>query len=101
MKVLRVYFLAALILMSIYGLGQARPMANSNPAYQQLRKITLSGEAMSVANLVLKRDAGVFTFKTGTFYFTAAVEGKVTGAVFQGQGEFALEPPLLWEKVSL
>jgi hypothetical protein len=82
-------------------IAQEKPAANSNSTYQQLRRIGLSGEAVSVSDFILRRDAGVFTFKTGTFYFTAPVEGKITGAVFLGQGEFALNPPLSYERVSL
>ena len=82
-------------------LAQAPPPPNANAAYQQLRHIGLSGESVNVTDFVLKRDAGTFTFKTGSFYFTAPVEGKITGAVFQGQGEFTLVPPVGYERVSL
>ena len=76
-------------------------MANSDPTYQQLRNIGLSGEVAAASNLVLKRDAGVFTFRSGNFYFLAPVNGKVTGAVFLGNGSFALTPPLEMEKRTL
>src|SRR5207245_9406993 len=74
---------------------------NSDPMYQQLRNIGLSGETASANNLVLKRDAGEFTFKTGVFQFLAPVNGKVTGAVFVGTGSFSMVPPLWSEKRSL
>jgi hypothetical protein len=74
---------------------------NSHAMYQQLRAVTPSGENSSANNLVLQRDAGTFTFKTGTFYFLAPVNGKVTGAVFIGDGSFTLDPPLASEKRSL
>ena len=57
---------------------------NSDPAYQQLRNLTLSGEAVSVTNFELKRDAGTFHLHSGMVCFVSPVQGKVTGAVFAG-----------------
>lgn len=74
---------------------------NSNAMYQQLRTAGPSGESSAVNNLVLQRDAGTFTFKTGNIYFLTPVNGKVTGAIFVGDGSFTLEPPLNSEKHSL
>jgi hypothetical protein len=74
---------------------------NADPTYQQLRTVGLSGEVAAASNLVLKRDAGTFTFRSGTFHFLAPVNGKVTGAVFLGEGSFSLMPPLEMEKKSL
>ncbi len=74
---------------------------NSDPTYQQLRNVGLSGEVAAANNLVLKRDAGTFTFRSGSFQFLAPVNGKVTGAVFVGEGSFSLTPPLEMEKRSL
>ncbi len=67
--------------------------ANSDPAYQALRNVTLSGEAVSVNNVELKRDVGTFHFHSGTLCFLIPVNGKVTGAVFTGEGNFILTPP--------
>lgn len=75
--------------------------ANSDPTYQQLRNVGLSGEVAAANNLVLKRDAGTFTFRSGSLYFLAPVNGKVTGAVFVGDGSFTLAPPLEVEKRTL
>src|SRR5712691_7287922 len=55
----------------------------------------------SVSNLVLKRDAATFTLKSGEIYFLAPVQGRVTGAVFIGEGELTLVPPTEVEKRSL
>ena len=69
------------------------PGPNSDPTYQALRNITLSGEAVSVTNVDLKRDAGKFHLRSGSLCFVTAVNGKVTGAVFTGDGNLILEPP--------
>jgi hypothetical protein len=74
---------------------------NSDPTYQALRNLTLSSEAVSVNNFELTRDAGKFRLLSGTVCFTAPVEGKVTGAVFMGDGSFILEPPSEAERKSL
>jgi hypothetical protein len=71
----------------------AAPGPNSDPTYQALRSLTLSGEAVSVNNLELKRDAGTFHLHSGTLCFVSPVAGRVTGAVFVGDGNFVLEPP--------
>lgn len=69
--------------------------------YSQLKEFKLSGAKADVANLVLKRDRLEMTF-TGTFYFPAPIDGKVTGAVFIGQGQFkAQTPPSDFERANL
>ena len=60
--------------------------------YDQIKAFQLSGGKADVSNLTLKRDRVTMTF-TGTFYFAAPIDGKVTGAVFIGQGTFASGPP--------
>jgi hypothetical protein len=77
------------------------PAANSDPTYQQLRNLTLGGEAVRVTNFVLKRDAGRFNLRSGTVCFVAPVQGKVTGAIFTGDGNFVLEPAQESERKSL
>ena len=69
------------------------PAANSDPTYQALRNVGLSGESVSVNNLELKRDAGTFHLRSGTICFVSPVAGKVTGAVFSGDGNFILDAP--------
>ncbi|MFZ3212214.1 MAG: M1 family aminopeptidase [Terriglobales bacterium] len=74
---------------------------NSDPTYQQLRQSQLGDVTLAVHDLVLQRDAGTFTFRSGTFSFLAPVNGKVTGAVFLGEGTFTLVPPTASEQHSL
>jgi hypothetical protein len=80
--------------------------ANEDPVYRQLRTLAdspdaFAGEYASVSNLVVRRDAAVFTLHSGEVYFLPPVEGRVTGAVFIGDGELALTPPVEYEKHSL
>ncbi len=91
---LRPLVLAAAVLVSSAAHAQnAAPAPNSDPTYQALRNLTLGGEAVSVRNLELKREAGMFHLRSGTVCFVAPVAGKVTGAVFTGDGNFILDPP--------
>jgi hypothetical protein len=97
--------LAATILLAsflpLYAADNPSAGPNSDPAYQQLRNLTLGGGAVSVTNFNLKRDAGTFHLRSGTVCFVAPVQGKVTGAVFTGDGNFVLDPPLESERKSL
>jgi hypothetical protein len=90
----------ALVLLPL-SVGYAQTPANSDPTYSALRNLTLGTEAVTLANYDLKRDAGTFRFRSGTVCFVAPVDGKVTGAVFVGDGLFLLEPPNDVERRSL
>ena len=89
------------LLVPAYAADNPVTAPNSDPTYQQLRNLTVGGEAVSVTNFVLKRDAGTFHLHSGTVCFVNPVQGKVTGAVFVGEGNFVLDPPLESERQSL
>jgi hypothetical protein len=74
---------------------------NADASYQQLRNIGLGGETVTVSDVTLKRDAATFQLNSGTVCFLPAVQGKVTGAVFVGEGRLLLTPPLRSEERSL
>ena len=95
--------LSALVLVISSACQRARAQrpANTNAAYQQLRTLLPGGDVITVKNLVVKRDAGVFTFQSGNIAFYAAVNGKITGAVFKGEGHFHLTPPTAEERHNL
>jgi hypothetical protein len=75
--------------------------ANSDPTYQQLRNLTLGSESIAVEAIDLKRDAATFHLKSGTVCFVPPVQGKVTGAVFVGEGSMSFDPPAADERRSL
>ena len=79
--------------------------ANQDPVYQSLRQHgkgeDFAGNYAVVNNLKLKRDAANFTLKSGELYFITPVEGRVTAAVFIGDGELSLVPPTDVEKNSI
>ena len=92
---LALFTLLAIILVSntAHAQNAAAPGPNSDPTYQALRNLALGSEAVSVSNFELKREAGTFHLRSGTVCFVAPVAGKVTGAVFTGDGNFILNPP--------
>lgn len=94
-------FLAAVLFLVGIPAARAQSGVSSDPNYVALRNITLGSEAVSVTNLDLKRDAGTFRLNSGTVCFVPAVNGKVTGAVFGGDGVFLLVPPTEAERKSL
>jgi hypothetical protein len=86
--------------------GAEGPKPNTDPVYTRLRQQgespqEFAGDYAQVNGLVLKRDAATFTLRSGELYFLAPVEGRVTGAVFIGDGELTLTPPVDYEKRSL
>jgi hypothetical protein len=101
---LRSCVIASLIAVCVWSVGSSQAHAqgaNSDPIYTALRNATLGTEAVSLSNVDLKRDAGTFRFRSGTMCFLTPVNGKVTGAVFMGDGIFLLNPPLESERKSL
>jgi len=86
------------------GAGALKP--NADPVYQHLRlesknERAFAGDYASVNNLVLRRDAAVFTLKSGEIYFLTPTDGRYIGAVFIGEGQMTLVPPTDIEKHSL
>jgi Peptidase family M1 domain len=74
------------------GAGPASGGPAPDPVYQQIKAFALTGGTLDVSSFVLKRDRMVMTFN-GTFFFAAPVSGRVTGAVFVGQGTVHADVP--------
>lgn len=95
--------LAALVAVSfpLFAADTPIPNHNSDATYQQLRNLTLGSESVGVSNFTLHRDAATFHLRSGVICFTAAVGGKVTGAVFVGDGNLVIDTTLRSEIASL
>jgi hypothetical protein len=94
-------YVLAFLLASCLGVLPAQRAANSNATYLQLRGLLPGSDVITVDNLELRRDAATFTFRRGDFAFYGEVNGKITGAVFKGEGHFHLTPPTAVERHSL
>ena len=79
----------------------ARAQDAGKRVYDEVKSFKLTGGSAEVSALTLKRDRVEMTF-TGTFYFGAATGGRVTGAVFIGQGTIKAEtPPNVFERENI
>jgi hypothetical protein len=85
------------ILAPLASLAAAAAFA-ADPIYVALRGARPEGPAVSVTQLALERDVFRFRFERGAFQFLAPVEGRVTGAVFVGEGSWELRPALEVER---
>ena len=94
-------FAVLCLLAGCLGTLPAQRTANANAVYQQLRGLLPGDETITVKNLVIKRDAATFTFREGSFTFYPQVNGKVTGAVFTGDGNLHITPPTAEERHNL
>lgn len=90
-----------LLVFSCFATLTAQHPGNANTYYQQLRALLPGGEVIAVKNLELKRDAATFSFTSGNIAFYGQVNGKITGAVFKGEGHFHLTPPTAEERHNL
>jgi hypothetical protein len=72
--------------------SQGDDSAKGKELYEKIRAVTLAGGSAEARAIVLRRDRAEMTFD-GTFYFAAPVEGRVTCAVFVGEGKFRAEVP--------
>ncbi len=70
--------------------------------YDQIKNVPLDEEKFAeVEDVVLKRDVAVFRLNKGKICLFQPIQGKVTGAVFVGEGVFEFSPPTEVEKYQL
>ena len=70
--------------------------------YQQLQTVGLDkSRVYKIREAELDRGAVHFSLDDGTIGFTADVDGRITGALFQGYGEILLQPAKATERNSL
>ena len=70
----------------------AATRADADPTYTALRAAKPGGGAVAVQDLTLERDVFRFKFVRGSFQFLEPVAGRITGAVFVGEGTWLLNP---------
>ncbi|MCI0356407.1 MAG: hypothetical protein L0099_15420 [Acidobacteria bacterium] len=73
--------------------SQPLPEGAATALYRQLRSVGLDPERVyDVRDAALNRSGVHLSFDEGTIAFTRSVEGKITGAFFEGEGEILLIP---------
>jgi hypothetical protein len=86
-------YLVLLVLFGCHsGALPAQEAPGADPIYTALRELGLDGRRASVQNLVLKRESATITFEQGQIFSLREVQGRVTGAVFIGRGQFEIVP---------
>ena len=72
------------------------------PLYRALRTVGLDSQRVfTIREAVIDREDVHLWLNDGTVAFTQAVDGKVTGAYFEGEGEVLVRPPDRMERASL
>src|SRR5437868_15128809 len=96
----RAYFaLATIALVALSARAQA-PLGMA--LYRELRSVGLDEQRVyRVRDLPLDRGSIHLTLTDGTLAFTRAVNGRVTGAFFEREGEVLLSPSVRVERASL
>ncbi|PYP92158.1 MAG: hypothetical protein DMG65_04990 [Candidatus Angelobacter sp. Gp1-AA117] len=86
-------------------LGHAQSAAPQDPAlgiYRQLLNPVLSAaDVHKIRQVAIDREDLHVVLEDGTIAFIQAVDGHITGAVFEGEGEILLVPPGRAERTSL
>jgi hypothetical protein len=83
------------------GYAQESAPSKELALYHQIKSFALTGGAVDVKGLVIKKDRAQITLD-GIVYLTGLSSGRYTGAVFIGDGKFSLEtPPGEFEKVNM
>jgi hypothetical protein len=85
---------------TVSGKGISTQYANSDPVYRSLRTMS-PGDSFAMEGFTLKNDVATFELRHGTLTFLAPVNGRVTGAIFQGDGHFQLKPITGLERASI
>jgi hypothetical protein len=86
----------------ITGKSPAIQLAPAESLYLRLRAVGLDkNRVYRIRDITLDRAALHLTFDDGTIAFTEDVDGRVTGAFFEGEGEILLTPPDRTERASL
>src|SRR5712691_13138376 len=118
-KLLRVTVSTFLLLLLLPGRSASQQVPPSSPGpspavtppgvtsptlalYHQLRSVGLDGQKVfHVRDADLDREDIHLSLTEGTIAFTQEVDGHITGAIFEGEGEMLLVPPIQSERASL
>ena len=97
------FSIIVLLILAAAAFGQNNPTSSpTQRLFFDLQSVGLdSSRVYTIRNAYLDRGAIHISLDSGTIAFTQAVDGKVTGAFFVGDGEILLSPPNTVERASL
>ncbi|MGB2769652.1 MAG: M1 family aminopeptidase [Candidatus Zixiibacteriota bacterium] len=102
MKPIRLPLILVVMLLTPIELSSAQEGQGAMTIYDQIKNVSLDDQKVAeVESLVLIRDAAAFRLNKGKICLFQPVEGRVTGAVFVGEGVFEFEPPTEIERYQL
>jgi len=102
MKPIRMLAVLTVMLLTTVELGSAQEGQGAMGIYDRIRNLEPDeNKVAEVESLVLIRDAAVFRLNEGKICLFQPVEGRVTGAVFVGEGIFEFSPPTEIERHQL
>ena len=90
--------------LSVLAQTQSIPLTSGPvlPLYRALRSVGLDPRGVfTIREAVIDREDVHVWLNDGTIAFTQAVDGRVTGAYFEGEGEVLVRPPDRMERASL
>ena len=102
----RLFLYALLALCSSCGVAQEQSIPLTSgpvlPLYHALRSVGLDPQRVfKIREAEIDREDVHIWLNDGTIAFTQAVDGRVTGAYFEGEGEVLVRPPDRMERASL
>ena len=105
-KVMRqtILFVSVIAALTVPAMSQASPAVPTRAVelYRQLSTVGLdANQAYGIRDVSLNREDIHLVLTEGTIAFTAAVNGRITGAFFEGEGEILLVPPNQVERGTL
>jgi hypothetical protein len=102
MKPIRLLLILVVMLLTPIELSSAQEGQEAMKIYDQIKNVELDeSKVAEVESLVLIRDAAVFRLNKGKICLFKPVEGRVTGAVYVGEGVFEFSAPTEIERYQL
>lgn len=101
MSIFRALAVSAFSLSMIFGFSTAAQSQDATALYSDLKAFQLNLIRTDLNNYKLNRDRVEITL-SGTLHLSRTAEGRITGAVFSGTGNFKLQaPPIEFEKANI
>ena len=106
MSLVRLLIVALLFAETLCGIAAAQSVSLTSgevlPLYRALRSVGLDAQRVfKIRECDIDREDIHISLIDGTIAFTVAVDGRVTGAYFEGEGEVLVRPPDRMERASL